>query len=59
MKDFLELCAERFSARLFTDAPVSEADLQYVLEAVRLAPSAVNRQPWRWLVVGIQGKSIP
>ena len=52
MKDFLELCAERFSARLFTDAPVSEADLQYVLEAVRLAPSAVNRQPWRWLVVG-------
>ncbi|MDO4994645.1 MAG: nitroreductase family protein [Bacteroidales bacterium] len=51
MKDFLELCSERFSARLFTQEAVSDADLHYVLEAVRLAPSAVNRQPWRWVVV--------
>lgn len=51
MKTFLDLCRERFSARQFTDEPVSDADLQYILEAVRMAPSAVNRQPWRFLVV--------
>ena len=51
MKDFLELCRERFSARLYSSEKVSDDDLQYVMEAVRMAPSAVNHQPWRWLVV--------
>lgn len=51
MKDFLELCRERFSARLYSSEKVSDDDLQYVMEAVRMAPSAVNRQPWQWLVV--------
>ena len=51
MKTFLELCEERFSARKFTDEPVSDDDLNYILECVRLAPSAVNFQPWKWLVV--------
>lgn len=49
--DFKELCTHRFSARKYTDEPVSEEDLNYILECVRLAPSAVNRQPWHWLVV--------
>ena len=51
MKDFKTLCAERFSTRKFTDQPVSEDDLNYILECTRLAPSAVNRQPWKFLVV--------
>ena len=51
MKTFLELCEERFSARKFTDEAVSEEDLNYVMECVRLAPSAVNFQPWKWLIV--------
>lgn len=46
----LKLCAERFSARKFTDEPVSTEDLAYVLEAVRLAPSAVNFQPWKFVI---------
>lgn len=49
--DFQTLCARRFSARKYTDEPVSDADLRYIMECVRLAPSAVNRQPWRWLIV--------
>lgn len=49
--DFKELSTRRFSARKYTDEPVSEEDLNYILECVRLAPSAVNRQPWHWLVV--------
>ena len=32
MKTFLELCEERFSARKFTDEPVSDDDLNYILE---------------------------
>lgn len=51
MNTFLDLCRERFSARLFTDEAVSDDDLQYILESVRMAPSAVNRQPWRFVVV--------
>lgn len=49
--NFKELCAERFSARKYTDEKVSEEDLNYILECVRLAPSAVNKQPWKFLVV--------
>ena len=51
MTDFLTLCRDRFSARKFTDEPVSETDLNYILECVRMAPSAVNFQPWKFVVV--------
>jgi nitroreductase len=41
----------RVSIREFTDEPVSEAQLTSVLEAGRIAPSAKNRQAWRFIVV--------
>ena len=47
----LSLSKERFSARKFTSDPVSDEDLKYIMECVRLAPSACNRQPWKWLLV--------
>ena len=46
--NILELSQQRFSARKYTTEPVSQADLDYILECVRLAPSAVNRQPWKF-----------
>ena len=49
MKNFKDLCASRRSVRAYSDRPVQDADLQYIMECVRLAPSAVNRQPWRVL----------
>lgn len=49
--NMLELSAERFSARKYTEESVSEEDLNYILECVRLAPSAVNKQPWKFVVV--------
>lgn len=49
--NIMELSAERFSARKYTSVPVSEEDLNYILECVRLAPSAVNKQPWKFIVV--------
>lgn len=51
MKNMLALSQERFSARKFTSEAVSQEDVDYIMECVRLAPSAVNRQPWHWLIV--------
>ena len=41
----------RFSVRAYQDRPVESDKLLAVLEAGRLAPSAKNRQPWRFVVV--------
>ena len=49
--NILELSQTRFSARKYTDEAVSDDDLAYILECARLAPSAVNRQPWKFVVV--------
>ncbi len=49
--NFLQLSSLRFSARKYTDEPVSQDDLNYILECTRLAPSAVNKQPWKFIIV--------
>lgn len=49
--NMLALSQERFSARKFTSEAVSLEDVDYIMECVRLAPSAVNRQPWHRLIV--------
>lgn len=48
---FLDLAAARHSVRGYTSQPVSDEDLDYIIRCARLAPSAVNRQPWHLLVV--------
>lgn len=48
---FLDLVKARRSVRSFKPDPVPEEDLRYVLEAARLAPSANNVQPWKFVVV--------
>lgn len=48
---FKELSTKRFSVRKYTDEPVSKADIEYIMDCVRLAPSAHNFQPWKFLVV--------
>ena len=49
--NFLELVKSRYSCRQYVDRVVEKEKLEYVMECVRLAPSAVNRQPWRFRVV--------
>lgn len=51
MTDFLSLCKDRYAVRKFTDKMVSEEDIVYLKEAIRLAPSAANRQPWKFIFV--------
>ena len=50
--DFLELCKKRFSTRKFSAQKIDEQTLEHIMECVRRAPSAVNRQPWKFIVVG-------
>ncbi len=49
--NFLELVNQRFSARKYKDVPVEKEKMMRCLEAARLAPSASNSQPWRFIVV--------
>ncbi len=49
--DFLDLAKKRYSTRKYLPKPVSEADLALILEAGRVAPTAINSQPFRLLVL--------
>ncbi len=49
--DFLELVRRRYSCRSYRPDPVPEEVLTRCVEALRLAPSACNRQPWRVVLV--------
>ena len=42
---------KRRSVRAYKDIPIKNNDLDKILEAGRWAPSGVNIQPWRFLVV--------
>ncbi len=48
---FLELVSKRRSVRKYKPLPVEREKLQTCLEAVRLAPSACNAQPYKFIVV--------
>jgi len=49
--DLFDAIAERRSVRSFQDREVEQEKLERILEAARLAPSASNRQEWRFVVV--------
>lgn len=44
---FLDLAKERYSVRLYDQRPVEEEKIRQILEAGRLAPTAMNYQPQR------------
>ena len=49
--DVMEAIRRRCSVRSYLDRAVEEEKLNNILEAARLAPSASNRQEWRFVVV--------
>ena len=52
MNDFLQLAASRQSDRAYDKSrPVEREKLERILEAARLAPSACNAQPWKFVVI--------
>lgn len=46
--EFSEVITSRRSIRKFSDADVENEKIYRLLDAARLAPSAKNRQPWRF-----------
>jgi nitroreductase len=50
-KMMLELIKKRQSDRRYNDKPVEKEKLDRILEAGRLAPSACNAQPWKFIIV--------
>ena len=49
--DVMEAIKKRYSVRSYQDRAVETEKLDSILEAARLAPSASNRQEWRFIVV--------
>lgn len=49
--DVFEAIRTRRSIRKFRPKPIPDEKLEIILEAARLAPSAGNRQPWRFVLV--------
>lgn len=48
---FAGLVRRRFSVRIYQERPVEKEKIEACLEAARLAPSACNSQPWKFIVV--------
>lgn len=54
--ELMEAIRKRYSVRKYQDKPVEEGKLEGILEAARLAPSASNRQEWRFIIVKDAGR---
>ncbi len=54
LMNFLELVKERYSCRSYQPTSVEQEKLAYIMECVRMAPSAVNKQPWRFRILTSQ-----
>ncbi|MGC1390806.1 MAG: nitroreductase family protein [Bacteroidales bacterium] len=49
--DILDLIISRQSDRKYSSKPVDKEKLERIVEAGRMAPSACNAQPWKFIVV--------
>ena len=48
---FLDLVNKRYSVRNYKTTPVPQETVVRCIEAARLAPSACNSQPWKFIIV--------
>lgn len=51
MKNFLNLCKQRHSVRKYLPKKVPKEKILRCIEAARIAPSAENLQPWRYMII--------
>lgn len=49
--NFLDLVKKRYSVRSYLPRAIEADKMNYIMECVRLAPSAVNFQPWHFSIV--------
>ena len=56
MNTFLDLALKRFSARKFSDKPIEQDKIDYILAAAKASPTARNMQPQKiYLIKSEQG----
>ena len=48
---FLDLASSRYSVRNYKNTPVPQEKINKCIEAARLAPSACNSQPWKFVII--------
>lgn len=51
MNEVLKTIKERYSCRDFEDTPLTDGQITAIAEAAAAAPSAMNRQPWRVVII--------
>ena len=49
--NFLEIAQKRYAAKAYRNEKINEAKIKELAEILRLAPSSVNSQPWKFVVV--------
>jgi nitroreductase len=49
--EFFDAVAARRSVRSYTAQPVAHDDIMQIIRCASMAPSAKNRQPWKFIVV--------
>jgi len=51
MKEILDLIKTRRSIRRYSEKTISNGTIEDILEAGRWAPSGLNNQPWRFVII--------
>ena len=59
MDCFQQLCRQRRSIRKYTDRPVEQEKIAYMLRCALMSPSAKRTCPWEFIVVREQAKLRP
>jgi nitroreductase len=54
--DFTTLVESRYSVRSYKRNPIGKKKLEKVLQAMRLAPTATNRQAFQFIVIHTEGR---
>ncbi|HUW67118.1 MAG TPA: nitroreductase family protein [Candidatus Nanoarchaeia archaeon] len=51
MNSIIEIIKTRRCVREYTDEPISEEDIEFLIDCARYAPTGFNMQPWSFIVI--------
>ena len=54
--NFLDLAKNRYTTKVYQNKKISEEKINDLKEILRLAPSSINSQPWRFIFVSNENK---
>ena len=49
---FLEIAQKRYATKAYRNEKISETKIKELAEILRLSPSSINSQPWKFAVIG-------